>query len=138
MGGFLRAVLRAALARSAAIFMRKSHQAGGASSRQFKSLSGRMARFQHTVFENEHPLGDAPPLAVPTLNIQLRCGRTRRRINLCVGMIIRKNRSNRLAEACVHRAAADGAVVEEVPSARRRSHHCRCRNTHFCVGPLQT
>ena len=96
-----------------------------------------MARFQYTVFENEHPLGDAPPLAVPTLNIQLRCGRKRGRIGLCVGMIIWRNQLNRLAEACVHRAAADGAVVEEAPSARRKSHHCRCRNTHFCVGPLK-
>ena len=82
-----------------------------------------MARFQYTVFENEHPLGDAPPLAVPTLNIQLRCGRKRGRIGLCVGMIIWRNQLNRLAEACVHRAAADGAVVEEAPSARRKSHH---------------
>ena len=76
-----------------------------------------MARFQCPVFENEHPLGDAPPLAVPTLNIQLRCGRKRGRIGLCVGMIIWRNQLNRLAEACVHRAAADVAVVEEVPSA---------------------
>ena len=82
-----------------------------------------MARFQCPVFENEHPLGDAPPLAVPTLNIQLRCGRKRGRIGLCVGMIIWRNQLNRLAEACVHRAAADGAVVEEAPSARRKSHH---------------
>ena len=80
-----------------------------------------MARFQCPVFENEHPLGDAPPLAVPTLNIQLRCGRKRGRIGLCVGMIIWRNQLNRLAEACVHQAAADGAVVEEAPSARRKA-----------------
>ena len=88
-------------------------------------------------FGDEHPLGDAPPLAVPTFDIQLRCGRTRRRVVLCVGIIIRKEQSNRIAEACVHRAAADVAVVKEVPSARR-SLHCAVRNTNLLCGSPQT